>query len=86
MQKTITLTVNGQQVTFSVDTAAYNRYVNELLPSNKVAPAENFLRRTVEPDSREAVKTLLDLPGASVQLAMALVEAFMPDLEIEVGK
>lgn len=86
MQKDITLIVNGQELTFSVDTASYNRYVNELLPTNKVAPAENFLRRTITAEHKDALKAVLDMPGSAVQLAGSLVTDFMPDLEIEVGK
>lgn len=86
MEKDITLTVNGQELAFSVDTPSYNRYINELLPTNKVAPAENFLRRTVKAEHKDALKDVLDMPGAAVQLAGALVMDFMPDIEIEVGK
>ena len=86
MQKTITLTVNSQELTFDVDMAKYNKYTNELLPHNKVAPAENFLRRCVIKDHKAALDELLKLPSAAVQLTAALIDDYMPDLEIEVGK
>ena len=86
MKKDITLTVNGQSLHFCVVTPVYNKYVNELLPTNKVAPAENFLRRCVAPDDKDALAALLEMPSAAVQLAGTLVMEFMPDIEIEVGK
>lgn len=86
MQKTITLAVNGQDLTFNLDMATYNKYVNELQPTSKVAPAENFLRRTVHKEQKDALNALLQIPSVGVQLAAALINEYMPDLEIEVGK
>lgn len=86
MQKNITLTVNDTDLLFNVDSPTYDKYINELMPHNKIAPAKNFLRRCIAPESREALTAVLEMPGASVQLAAALLEDFMPDLEISVGK
>ena len=47
MQKTITLTANKAELTFEVTTDKYNKYINELSLSNKIAPAHNFLMRCV---------------------------------------
>ena len=54
MQKTITLTANKAELTFEVTTDKYNKYINELSLSNKIAPAHNFLMRCVVEDSRPA--------------------------------
>lgn len=86
MQKTIKLEINGKELSFDVTSELYNKYVNEMLPNNKVAPAHNFAMRCVADDSREDLKSLLELPGAEMQIAAALVDAFMPDLSIELGK
>ena len=86
MQKTIKLAVNGTELAFDVTTELYNKYINEMMPNNKVAPAHNFAMRCVADGSREDLKSRLELPGASIQIAGALVEAFMPDLSIEMGK
>ena len=42
--------------------------------------------RCVADGSREDLKSLLELPGAAIQIAGALVAEFMPDLSIELGK
>ena len=86
MDKKIILTANDSQLTFNVTLADYNRYINELTPINKVAPARNFLMRTVDADSKDALRALVDLPGVGVQLAMALLDEYMPEVSITVGK
>ena len=86
MQKTIRLSINGTDLAFDVTTELYNKYVNEMMPNNKVAPAHNFAMRCVADGSREDLKSLLELPGAAIQIAGALVDEFMPDLSIELGK
>lgn len=47
MQKTIKLAVNGTELAFDVTTELYNKYINEMCPNNKVAPAHNFAMRCV---------------------------------------
>ena len=37
MEKKISLTVNDNELHFNVSLADYNKYINELTPSNKVA-------------------------------------------------
>ena len=71
MQKTIRLSINGTDLTFDVTTELYNKYVNEMMPNNKVAPAHNFAMRCVADGSREDLKSLLELPGAAIQIAGA---------------
>ena len=36
MQKTIRLSINGTDLAFDVTTELYNKYVNEMMPNNKV--------------------------------------------------
>lgn len=86
MTKTIKLKIDGKIVAFNVDAAAYDKYLNELMPSNKIAPARNFLLRTVAADDREALKVVLEKPSAGLQIAAKLVEEFTPDIEIELGE
>jgi len=86
MQKAIKLVINGKPISFNVDAGAYNAYLNELTPTNKITPARMFLLRTVEPEDREALNEVLGLPGAGLQIAGKLLEEFTPDLEIELGK
>ena len=86
MEKKISLTANDKPLNFTVTLADYNKYINELTPINKVAPARNFLMRTVDADSKDALRELVDLPGVGVQLAMALLDEYMPEVSITVGK
>lgn len=86
MQKTVTLTVNGQDLTFNMSGAIYDKYINELTLNDKTGPARNMLMRSVAPESKDALKELLALPGAGVQLVSKLVDAYAPDLEICVGE
>lgn len=84
--KTLTLTVNNQTLVFDVTLETYNKFVDEMRPDKKTGPYRNFLMRTVRSDNKEALKELLDLPGATTQIASALLEEYMPDIEIRVGE
>lgn len=86
MNKAIKLKIDGKPITFNVDAAAYDKYLNEMTPHNKIAPARNFLTRTVAAEDREALKALLEKPSAGLQVASKLVEEFTPDIEIELGE
>ena len=78
MEKKISLTVNDKPLNFTVTLASYNKYM--------VAPARNFLMRSVDEDSKDALREIVDLPGFGVQLVGALLEEYMPDVNIIVGK
>lgn len=83
--KEITLTVAGNDLTFNVTTLAYNNYINDLTMQNKVAPATQFLNRTVSKGHAELLKNILEQhPGAALQVAGKLIADFAPDLEIEI--
>jgi hypothetical protein len=86
MQKNIVLEINNTEIHFTVDVDAYNKFVNEMQPTSKVAPATNFLMRTVDDEDKSALRDLLKLPGAAVQIVGDLVQEFVPDLAITVGK
>lgn len=80
----ITLVVSGSELKFVPTTQAYNKYINELMPDNKVAPSHNYLRRIVTTECKEALDKLLEKPGVPLQLAAKVNEQFVPELEIEV--
>lgn len=82
--KAITLTVAGQDLNFEPTMTAYNGYINDLLPGDKVAPSHNYLKRIVALESKEALDELLKRPGAALQLAAAVNAEFAPTLEIAV--
>lgn len=85
-KRVITITVNGADINFSPDVTAYNKYVNEFMPNNKISPAINYLGRIVVGDSKEALAEMIKLPGAAMQIADAVNEQFAPQLEISVKK
>lgn len=82
----IDMEVNGIEVGFNVTPADFNAFINEMQPTNKVAPAHNFLTRTVDPASQENLKEIMQLPGAGLELAGAVVEQYKPSVNITVGK
>lgn len=86
MENRIELTVNGEDLAFDVTVEDYNAYINEMMPNNKVAPSHNFLMRTVAHDHRDRLAAVLKLPGAAIELAGAVVEAFRPEISITVKK
>ena len=86
MEKKISLTVNDQPLNFTVTLADYNKYINEMTLFNKIAPARNFLMRTVDADSKDALREVVDLPGVGVQIASSILEEYTPDVNITVGK
>ena len=86
MEKKIILTVNEKPLNFTVTLADYNKYINELTHINKVAPARNFLMRAVDADSKDTLREMVDLPGVGLQIVSTLLEEYMPDVNITVGK
>lgn len=79
----ITMTVNGQELTFVPNTGDYNKFINEMAMDNKVAPANNYLRRIVSKECKEALDSILELPGSALQLAEAVNSKYAPKLEID---
>lgn len=87
MKKNIVLSVAGADLKFTVTTEAYTGLVNEVMPDNKVAPNHNFAMRTVDAESKDELKALLENhPGAAVQIGSALAAEFAPQLGITVKK
>lgn len=83
-EQIIVLGVSGTDLTFKPTMQDYNKFVNEMMPDNKIAPAHNYLRRIVDKESKEALDALLTKPGAALQLAAKVNDQFVPELEIEV--
>lgn len=92
MQKTITIQfdVAGKPVSFdfTVTTAGYNKYLDNMTPSNKVAPSHNFVVSSVDGDEqrKELGALLNETPGLALQLAGELVEEFAPEVNITLKK
>ena len=84
MSKKITLTIAGTDISFEPTMTAYNGFINDMMPNDKVAPAHNYLKKIVCQESKEALDELLKRPSAALQLAGAINKEFAPDLEITV--
>ena len=83
----IELTVAGKDLKFDVTRDDYNRYINAITPNNKVSPSHNFCIATVDDSSKEQLKDIFaSTPGSEVQIAGAIIEEYMPDLEITAKK
>ncbi|MDO6426237.1 putative phage tail assembly chaperone [Thalassotalea sp. 1_MG-2023] len=85
-EKKITLTVNGEDMVFNVNVAAYNKYINDTTPKDKVKPAFNFITAIVDPKSREAAIEFMKKPGGALHLLGAIVEEYQEDFDITVKK
>ena len=72
----IILSIGETEFTFSPTVADHNNYTNELMPDNKIAPAHQFLTRTVEPGQKEALTELLNkVPGLVMDVFMEVNKA-----------
>ncbi|CAI2036249.1 putative phage tail assembly chaperone [Serratia proteamaculans] len=80
----IEIKVNGLDLVFEPNVTAFNKFINEMSTDNKVAPATNFLRRIVHPDSKVDLDKIIALPGGAVKLAGKVNDIYSPELEFEV--
>ncbi|MGY4028349.1 putative phage tail assembly chaperone [Aeromonas rivuli] len=83
-KQTITLTINGSDISFEPTLVAYNSYINGLSMTDKVAPTHQYLKRIVCADCKQSLDTLLARPGAALQVAAKVNEQYVPELDIEV--
>jgi len=79
----VVMTVNGTELTFEPNTTAYNKFINEMAMDNKMAPSNNYLRRIVASECKEALDVILELPGAALQIVGFVNDHYAPKLEIE---
>ncbi|ASX09411.1 hypothetical protein GVO02_01715 [Aeromonas caviae] len=80
----ITLEVAGKELKFAPTMVAYNGFLNDMMPTDKVAPAHNYLKKIVCQESKAELDDLLKRPGAALQLANAVNAEFAPELDITV--
>jgi len=85
--QTIDITMGDTEFTFNVTREKYNKYLNAVTQSSKVAPSYNFLTTTVESEQqKDLMKFLQTTPGSEVQMAGAVLEEYTPDLGIVAKK
>ncbi|ALX92735.1 hypothetical protein AV650_03795 [Serratia fonticola] len=81
----ITLKVGSIEYKFAPTLQAYNKCLNESARADDVMGAiHTYLKRIVTPESRDALATLLLVPGVGAQLAEKINKIYAPAIEIEV--
>jgi len=86
VKRDITLELGDLELTFHLTPQDVTKYFNATTQANKVAPAHNLLMSTVTPEGKDALKSLLENPVATMTIAGALLEEYSPDLDIIVKK
>lgn len=86
MEKSIVLNVNGEPLKFKVTADNHEKLINEMQPNNKVAPMHNFLTRSVEAESKDALKPYLENSAHVLEIGGQLIEEFVPKLKVTVGE
>ncbi|USD19765.1 putative phage tail assembly chaperone [Microbulbifer variabilis] len=85
--QTIKLIIAGEEFSFLVTRADYNKYVNSLVPNSKVAPSHNFLVATVSDEGKTSLLNILSSsPGSEIAITGEVLAEYMPDLAITVKK
>lgn len=86
-EQTFDIEAGGKEFKFTVNRDSYNKYVNGINQKDKVAPSHNFLMMTVDDKQRATLKEVLaNNPGAEVEIAGGLYEAYTPDIGLVVKK
>lgn len=85
-RREITLQIGDKEFTFTLSPQDVTKYFNAVTPNNKVAPSNNLLTGTVQPDQLPALRPLLVNPVLTMQVAGALLEEYAPDVEVTVKK
>lgn len=77
----------GKEFKFTVNRDSYNKYVNAISQKEKVAPSHNFLMMTVDEKQKADLREVLaQNPGAEVEIAGGIYEAYTPDIGLVVKK
>ena len=58
-----TVTIGDQDFDFNPTVDDFNQYLNAQMPNNKVAPAHNFLMRTIDENQKDDFKKIALLDG-----------------------
>ncbi|KMK51468.1 hypothetical protein RO21_06020 [[Actinobacillus] muris] len=80
----VVLTVGDTDFRFNLDPAAYDAFVNDVDTKNKITPMRDYLLATVEPNQRDDLAELLQVPGLTTDLFGEVREALLPKINITV--
>lgn len=91
MSQQTTVTIDDQDFDFSIGVDDYNRYINETNPNDKVAPAFNFLMRTVSDKQKDDFKKVVLIDGKPngflvMQVAGEMVGDFAGSVQVSLKK
>jgi len=86
MNDKITLNINCTPVHFNVTQDTHERLIDEMKIESKVGPMNNFLIRTVDPESKEALAPFIKNAGSIMEIGGKVLEEFTPKLKITVGE
>lgn len=82
-KKPVVVELDGNEFTFNPTVADANNYINELTVDNKVIPAMNYLKRTVEPDQKELLTEYINqVPGLAMELYAKVSTEARGDIKI----
>ncbi len=84
-KKKIVIEGGAKPLKFDVGIADFNKMQNDMLPTNKVAPAENFLMACIDPSQKDYLVELFD-QGLGLDLANIVGEQFKPAMVFTVKK
>ena len=83
----ITLDVGGKELKFEPNLTAYNQLINSSArEKNSVGVVNEYLKKIVTPDTRDALNELLLRPGVGMQISQVVNDEYAPALDIEVKK
>ncbi|HBO5298387.1 putative phage tail assembly chaperone [Pseudomonas aeruginosa] len=85
-RREITLEIAEKEFTFNLTPQDVTKYFNAVTQNNKVAPSNNLLTTTVQPEQLAALRPLLGNPMLTMKVAGALLEEYAPDVEVTVKK
>ena len=80
--KEITLIAGDKELKFNVGLSDYD----EMTMTDKVVPAENFLRRTLADKAQKPLLDELCNAGLTLELAGSVIQEFRPQVTITVKK
>ncbi|WP_018692520.1 putative phage tail assembly chaperone [Algicola sagamiensis] len=85
-EQEINLEVNNQDFCFQVNQAAYDKYQSTLTRpnANLKQACTNFLMGAVKPEQQESLKSLLQIPSVPMTITAAVIEEYLPDVELRV--
>lgn len=71
---------------FNIERDDYIKFINETKPNNKFDSMHNFLMRTIDDDSRDTLRKLLENPANTTELVGEVLEEYTPDIKVVVKK